>query len=476
MRFAVSCNLKEAPLYCEWKALPALLRSGRGNKQRRKHGDVLSLNYDEAIAYINGRAGMGKKVGLENMRRLLARLGDPQDEYPTLHVAGTNGKGSVCAFTMSALRAAGHRVGMYTSPYLMRYNERMQINGQPIPDETLAALTERVAKEIEQMEALGEGIPTIFETGTAIAFLYFAQEKVDFAVIEVGLGGRFDPTNVIHPAACAIARIGLDHTRTLGSTIDKIAFEKAGIVKDHTPLALQAQDGEAGAVIRAVCAQRDAPCLDLNDYPPQAVRLHERGAGFYASVPGLEGDYAISLPGEHQVANAMTALGLLSLVKERAHLDQRTVREGLAAARWPGRLEWFGSVLLDGAHNPQGAASLAAYLRSLPETEKPVLLTGVMADKDVEQIVKVLAPCCRAAVCVRPEGISRAMDPERLCELFRGHGVQGMTAPNTREGLRLARQMADGAPTVVCGSLYLAGEARLCLQAEEEKRNTQEGA
>lgn len=426
------------------------------------------LNYEEALAFIHGRAGYGKKLGLENMRRLLRRLGNPQEAFCSLHVAGTNGKGSVCAFAASALRAAGRRVGLYTSPYLMRYNERMQIDGRPIPDERLAQLTAEVAEQIAQMEAAGEGVPTIFETGTAIAFLYFAREKVDVAVVEVGLGGRLDPTNVIEPLACAIARIGLDHTKVLGDTIGQIAMEKAGIIKPGVPVALQAQEEEARARIQAVCAQRGAACLDLTQYPPVGVVMHARGASFHAELPGLSGDFAISLAGEHQVANAMTALALLGLVRERMGLSLQQVQRGLLEARWPGRLEWFPQLLLDGAHNPQGVACLTAYLRRFFSNRRPVLLMGVMANKDSAEMVRLLSPLCARAVCVRPEGIERALDPAQLRDLFLAQGLPAETAASSLEGLQRARQLAgqDGL-VLCCGSLYLVGEIRLSLMKED---------
>ena len=197
-----------------------------------------SVNYEQAVAYIHGKYGKGVKHGLDNMYALLRRLGNPHEGLRCIHVAGTNGKGSTCAFLDAALRAQGYRVGLYTSPFLMRYNERMRINGGEIPDETLAALTTEVAAHVQAMEESGEGFPTVFEIGTAIALTWFAREKVDAAVIEVGLGGTHDPTNVIRPEVSVIARIGLDHTKTLGSTLEEIAAVKGGIPVSYTHLTL----------------------------------------------------------------------------------------------------------------------------------------------------------------------------------------------------------------------------------------------
>ncbi|MDR2514077.1 MAG: bifunctional folylpolyglutamate synthase/dihydrofolate synthase [Christensenellaceae bacterium] len=428
------------------------------------------MNYDEALRFINSRAGMGKKLGLQNMRRLLARLGDPQKSFKSLHVAGTNGKGSTCAFLESALRSSGLRTGLYISPYLMRYNERIQLGGQPIGDDALARLTTIAARELRAMEEAGEGSVTIFELGTAIAFLAFKETKIDYAVVEVGLGGRFDPTNVISPVCCAIARIGLDHVRLLGDTIEQIAAEKAGIAKKGVPLVLQAQEESVKGVVLAACAAAGAPFLDLGAHRPCSVALSPFGARFRADLSGLEGEYEIRLPGAHQVENALTALGVLSLIAKEAGLQYTAVRRGLCNAAWPGRLEWFQNALLDGAHNPQGALSAAAYLKEQFPGERFTLLFGMMADKNVEETQKILAPLLSRAVCVRPEGIPRAKDPGELARGFLALGVPAEEAPNTKEGLFRAQSLAEGSKLLICGSLYLAGEARLLLGAASPAR------
>lgn len=219
------------------------------------------LDYAQALAFIHGATGIGKKNGLENMRALLARLGNPQQQFPSVHIAGTNGKGSVCAFVHAGLVCAGKNTGLYTSPFLQRYNERIRINGVPVSDAALAAVASRIKREVDALRQ--ENIsPTEFEIGTVAAFLYFAQQQVDYAVVEVGLGGRLDPTNVLLPRICAIASIGLDHTHILGDTLEKIALEKAGIAKPGVPLVLSAQvQGEASEAIAAHCRAVGAPLL-----------------------------------------------------------------------------------------------------------------------------------------------------------------------------------------------------------------------
>ena len=427
------------------------------------------MNYEESVAYIHGKYGKGVKAGLENMNRLLARLGNPHRALRCIHVAGTNGKGSTCAFIDSVLRAAGCKVGLYTSPFLMRYNERMRINGEPIPDETLARLTTRIAREVDAMEASEEGFPTVFEIGTALMFTWFAEEKVDWAVVEVGLGGRLDPTNVLAPTVSVITRIGLDHTRVLGDTIEKIAAEKGGIIKPGAPVALQAQDARAGEVIRALCEQRGARLLDCAGFPPRAVRVDARGASFNASFPGMEEqEYRIGLCGAHQVDNAVTALAALSLLPEESRIAPEAIREGLRACTWPGRLEWMGNVLLDGAHNPQGAATVRDYVRAFLSGRRIVLVTGVMADKDVRGVVDGLAGLADEVLCVAPEHMARALDAQALAGLYQERmGRPAQAVGDTAAALARARELAgeEGA-ILVCGSLYLVGEVRKMLEGE----------
>ena len=404
------------------------------------------MNYEESIAFIHGKAGKGVKVGLENMRRLMRRLGDPQKQLRCIHVAGTNGKGSTCALIDSVLRQTGAKVGLYTSPYLMRYNERMRIDGQPIADDVLARLTTRIAEQVMQMEETGEGFPTVFEIGTALMFTWFAEQKVDWAVIEVGLGGRLDPTNILEPTVCAITRIGLDHTRVLGDTVEKIAAEKGGIIKDGVPVVLQSQGESVREVIRRICEEKHAPLLDCADFPPQNVQLLERGAAFTAALPHLRArEYEISLCGAHQVDNAMTALGVLSALLDGHCLPASAIQKGLEQAQWPGRLEWLGNVLIDGAHNPQGAQTVCDYVQHFLKDRRIVLLTGMMADKDVRSYADWIAPLADEIHCVAPEHIPRAMPANELAALYRERTEK---------------------PVLICGSLYLAGEIRRLLIAE----------
>lgn len=433
-----------------------------------KRGDEFAVNYEESVAYIHGKYGRGVKRGLDNMRALLQRLGNPQERLRCIHVAGTNGKGSTCAFLDAALRAAGYRVGLYTSPFLMRYNERMRIDGKEIPDEVLAALTTEVASHVQAMEESGEGYPTVFEIGTAILFTWLAREKVDVAVIEVGLGGTWDPTNVLTPEVSAIARIGLDHTKTLGNTLEEIAAVKGGIIKPGRPAVLQAQGERVAAVIREICRQKGSPFLNCADYPPKGVALTAQGARFTVGFPGLpEQEYEIRLPGAHQVANAVTALAALSQLPEDLRISPACARTGLAEAVWPGRLEWRGNLLLDGAHNPQGIEALRSYARNFLQGRRIVLLTGAMADKDISTMADGIASLADAIVCVAPEHMARAARAEDLCALYRERTDKPvLAAGETAQGLEKARALAGAEGVVlVCGSLYLVGEVRRMLES-----------
>lgn len=400
------------------------------------------MTYDEALAFIHGAYGLGRKDGLSNMRGLLTLLGDPQDAFPALHVAGTNGKGSVCAFAHAALRCAGYRTGLYTSPFLQRYNERMRVNGVPIADGQLAAITERVAKAVESLR-LAAVRPTEFEIGTAIGFCYFAQARVDIAIIEVGLGGRLDPTNVIRPQVAGIASIGLDHTRVLGDTLEAIAREKAGIAKPGVPVVLSGQaNAEVRAAVRARCGEAGAP---LTVAGPAA------------------GDTPLGLAGSHQRYNAGVAAAMLEKLRERGWpLTDADISNGLRRARWPGRLEWIHEeppLLLDGAHNPQGAAALREYIRTL-DACKTVLLCGVMRDKDWRAMAETFAGFADEVIAVEPDS-ARSLDKQALADAFAALGVAARAAPSIPEGLAMARGKAGpSGRVVVAGSLYLVGEAR----------------
>ncbi|MBP3428635.1 MAG: bifunctional folylpolyglutamate synthase/dihydrofolate synthase [Clostridia bacterium] len=424
------------------------------------------MTEQEAIAKIHSVYPTGKKNGLLNMRALMDRLGNPQERLSMIHVAGTNGKGSCCAMIERCLREAGYKTGMYTSPYIEVYNERIRINGAPVSGDALAALVERVWPAVQAL--MDEGIAvTEFELGTALAFCAFAQEKVDFAIIEVGLGGRLDPTNIITPKVCVITEVGMDHMEYLGSTIGEIALEKAGIMKRRVPVALGPQRHEALDVLMAAAKGKDCTVYDPDaqnvaetaDGVTFDVRLHEQ------TIKSLR----VALRGRHQAENACAALGALSALRAQgAQIPLEAVRRGMEAVRWPGRLERFGHVLLDGAHNDPGVRALCAYCDAWLPKERTVLVTGMLEDKETQKMCERLAPRVRCVVCTAPPN-PRAMAAGKLAGVFASLGLRAYAQDRPADALAQARSLAgpDG-QVLVCGSLYLIGEMRTLLRGEKE--------
>lgn len=385
-----------------------------------------------SLAELYARVPRGMELGLEKMRVACTRFDDPQLKFPVIHVAGTNGKGSVCATVESVARVAGKRTGLYTSPHLARFAERIRVNGEPISDETLARLLDRVLREAPEL--------SFFEVATMTAFLAFAEADVDVAVLEVGIGGRLDATNVVDaPLACGIVSIAFDHMDKLGDTLAAIAREKAGIAKPGVPLVVgQGIDGEALAAIEEVAARVGAPI---------------RRATHTNMVNGT------ALAGRHQEDNADVALWLVHESKLLAGRPnpQRDLFDGFASVRWPGRLERIetkaGPYLLDAAHNPHGARALASYLGGVRE---PItLLFGALADKAWREMIDVLAPLAAERVYTAPKG--RAPTPPE--HVAARHAGAVVTEPLA--ALQHARRVAgeDGL-VVVAGSIFLVGEVR----------------
>jgi len=417
------------------------------------------MRSSELIDWIHGARRFGEKKGLDNMRALMGALGNPESSLKCVHVAGTNAKGSVCALVESALRANGYRTGLYTSPFLVEYRERIRIDGAPIAEAAFERAGNRVHEALRSMPALA---PTAFELGTAIAYLAFYEADVDIAVVETGIGGRLDPTNVIVPEASVIANIGLDHMEQLGDTIEEIAYEKAGIIKPGRPVALYPQKSpEATRVIEAVCLERGASLLKAERLPFEVVEVTPRGASFRCDVAGIGPvDARLNLAGRHQLENAHLALAALSALAGRgwALSPEKTAR-GLQDARWPGRMDWADDrLLLDGAHNPQATRALKAYIDEFLPGRQIVLLTAMMRDKQPDACAGILAPVAAAVVATQVEG-PRALPAEALAAVYRAHGAPAEAMAPPSEALRAAQNAAGPEGVVVaCGSLYLVGE------------------
>ena len=419
------------------------------------------MDYKEALEYINGVSWQNTKPGLERVSELLSRMGNPQSELRFVHVAGTNGKGSICAMLASVLKKAGYKTGLFTSPYIARFNERMQINGEQIGDRELADIVTQLKPHADAMD----DHPTEFEMMTAAALRWFADRKCDIAVMEVGLGGRWDATNVIPLPDCAvIASIGLDHTQLLGSTTEEIAAEKAGIIKCGGRVVLYQQSSEVTELIREICDLRGAE-LRVPDFGDIRTEFDSTDGQVFSY--GGE-SYAIPLLGEHQLYNCATALEAIEVLRVSGFdIPHEAVEAGLYAVSWPARFEIVSDepyFVVDGGHNPQCAAALADCVTRYFPDKKRVLLAGVLADKDYERIFGILAPLFDAFVCVTPKS-PRALPAEKLAELLERYGKPVVTAQTVGLGVRQALGLAEDMDAMVCaaGSLYICGEVRACF-------------
>src|SRR3989338_9419330 len=407
------------------------------------------MNYKEAIAYINSHDINKIDLGLDDIKKLLESLGNPQTRFKSIHVAGTNGKGSVCAMLSSILQKAGHKVGLYTSPHLIKFNERIKINNLDISDIKLARLTEKIKPNSEKIKGI-----TYFELTTALAFLYFAQQKVDYAVIEVGLGGRLDATNVLLPencAATAITNISLEHKDYLGDTIEKIACEKAGIIKEHVPIITSAS-GEALEVIKKIAGEKHARLIVAKPM-----------------------EYECSLQGEFQKPNVGIAAEIAYLLNTDNNISEDIIREAFKEVTWPARLEFLKhNLLIDCAHNPGAALVLAKEIekakedtknhyeraRRIPYFRKLILVIGILKYKDYKQILKHLAPLAAKIIICKPR-TERALDPEILAaEIQKEHAKDYVIIKDVKEAVIYAQETAQKNDLVlVTGSFYVVGEA-----------------
>jgi len=422
---------------------------------------------NQALEFIHSRARFGVRPGLERIKKLCAMLGDPQDApgMKYIHVAGTNGKGSVCKMIAEILRAAGYKTGLYTSPYLESFGERMQIDSRNISLPELAELVGEVKPLVKKLDRRG-GTLTEFEVVTACAFLWFKRQNCDIVVLETGLGGRFDATNIIKkPLVTVLSAISLDHTDILGGTLAKIAFEKCGIIKPGTTVITPAaQPVPALEVIMRTCCERQARVINVY---PQSVEILERGRDFTQFKYGLI-EVALPLAGKHQIENAVMAIEAASLLNQRWFVVRNdSIVKGLKAAKFPARLELISkqpAVLLDGAHNRGSMAALAGYLKRFFAGVPVTAIIGMMKDKDCASVLSIIAPLCKNIITVAPDN-PRAASSMELAELAEKFCPDVTAADSTGEALWFASSCAapDGL-LLICGSLYLAGQLRPLLK------------
>ncbi len=439
------------------------------------------MTYDEALFYIHSVSWKGSRPGLSRTRELCNRLGRPQDGLRFVHIAGTNGKGSVSAMLASILQASGYRVGLYTSPYILRFNERMQINGEPISDDELAEITSFVRPHAEAMA----DIPTEFELITGIALMYFARHKCDVVVFEVGMGGRLDSTNIIDGRTVAlsvITGIALDHTAFLGDTHKKIAAEKAGIIKQDVPVvfgglhpavgerSISVDTAACAAVIRKRATAKNARYIEVDH---THLTVHRSGI-FGSDIDfGERHDLHVSLAGLYQPYNAATVLTAADALRTRGFtISEENIRAGLSHVTWPGRFEVLCHkplVIADGGHNPEGIDAVVASIASYFEGQRVYLLTGVMADKDYAHMINRMGTVASHAFCVRPQN-SRALEPEKYAAAFEAAGIPAEAFDSVESGVRAAMAAAreDNATLVCLGSLYMYGDVRAAVLFEAE--------
>lgn len=426
------------------------------------------MNYTESIAWLTEQASFGIKPGLERIRALLERLGNPERSYKTIHIAGTNGKGSVTAMLTEVLRQAGVRVGRYTSPHLEEYTERIAVDGRDISQEDFAAGLTRVRAAAEEMVRDGMEMPTEFELLTACAFLAYKETGCEYAVIEAGLGGKLDSTNVITPVLSVITNVSLDHQQYMGDTPEEIAAHKAGIIKLGVPVVTAAQ-GAALRIIREKAAAEEAKLYRWEC----EFKITKRTTGRLGQILQMERqdlpEAMLFVPffGIHQAVNAaVAAMAATVLGQQDPRVSEDALREGIARAKWPGRFEVIPGdvpVILDGAHNGDGAKALALTLADVYPRAKRYYVFTALQDKRVEDMVQELIRPEDTAIIV-PAPTERTRKPEEIAALLHGPTE---TAPDVVAGLQRARELAAASDeesiVIVCGSLYIIGPARAAL-------------
>jgi len=412
------------------------------------------MNYQESLDYIHNISWTFCKPGLERIGTLCERLGNPQEDLKFVHVAGTNGKGSFCSMLSSILCGSGLRVGLYTSPYIRFFNERMCVDGQPISNEELAQITTYVRPVADSMADK----PTEFELITAIAFEYFKRHACDVVILEAGMGGRLDSTNIIRrPLLSVITGIALDHVAFLGDTVEKIAAEKAGIIKDHSPVLYGGEDIVAGEVIRSVAEEKGSAFSTVDYGALTNVRATLEGTLFDV---GARRDLRIHLLGSYQPRNATVVLHAVDLLRQGGmDIPEDAVREGLSAAVWHARFEVIRRdplMIFDGAHNAQGIASAVESIRAYFPKEKIYVLTGVLRDKDYFAIAKDLSRVARHAFVMTPAN-PRALSAVEYAEVLAAEGIPSEAFSSLEDALEAALTAArqDGVPLICLGSLYV---------------------
>lgn len=423
------------------------------------------MNYSEAMNFIANTSRFGMNFGLSRVEKMLELLGNPQNKIKCIHIAGTNGKGSTTAMIASILKEEGYTVGMYTSPYLEEFEERIQINGVNIPKERLAELVSKIQKVSEEIVTLGFDNPTQFEIITAIMFLYFSEENVDYAIIEVGLGGRLDATNVIDPVLVVITSISYDHMNILGETIEEIAGEKCGIIK-NSPVVTYPQVEEAMKVIEEKCKEKSVQLIKTSESSIKEVIINKNDntQRIKLEVGSELKEYKLALIGKHQVKNAMVVLNVIEAFKTLGgSVKEESIKAGLENVRWIGRMERLNKnpmVVIDGAHNIDGIRTLKESVKEYFSYNKLILILGILGDKQVKEMVNTIGSLGEDIILTEPHN-ERAESLEVMESYLKEENKNVYKIMNYREAYEKALDLANEDDLIlICGSLYMVGDMR----------------
>ncbi len=431
-----------------------------------------SMTYTEALAYLDSLGRFGIRLGMERIEGLLRELGNPERKLKTIHVAGTNGKGSVATMITDIFLASGLHVGKFTSPHLVKYNERIELDGKDIADDVFAAYigkTKMAADEVLRKKVCDQ--PTQFEILTAATFLFFAEQKVDYGVIEVGLGGLWDSTNVITPLVSVITNVALDHTDRLGKDLPHIAMQKAGIIKEKVPAVVGAEGEETLGPIVSVAMFKEAPVYLYGKAFHGEEKTSTMAGQTFTLYAGnnYQSDYEIMLSGEHQIRNASLAIVAAKIVsKQDGRITEEALHKGVKNTKWPGRLERISEnpdVILDGAHNPNGADALRKALDKFYPKQKRTFVFGMMGDKAMADVIKILFRPEDKIYTVRADGGPRAAEAEDLAKLV---GKNAVPMADIQDAYQAALKDNEGI-VVVCGSLYLIGTFKKMVKEQRTK-------
>lgn len=419
-----------------------------------------------AVDKIHEFLRFGSVLGLERMNILMEKLGNPQEELKVIHVAGTNGKGSICRYVYQVLQAAGYKCGLYTSPYLEVFNERIEYNESYISDKDLDYYTEIVLEKTKEMVEEGYESPTEFEVVTAVAFLYFKEKKSDYVVLEVGLGGTGDSTNIIKaPLCCIIASISLDHTDRLGDTIAAIAREKAGIIKEGVPCVVSTDREDALAVFEEVCSDKNSKLYKSSEIEVKIQKINSFGSCFNCNIFDKSYEIEISMAGKHQIQNAVAALyGLNLLINDnKVIVNSKNIKDGFRKAKQIGRFEIMREnpyVIIDGAHNPDGSLALLNAIKNDFADKKILMVTGILADKDIDEVFDNFTQITSDFVATQPDN-PRRLPAGQLCEILKKRGANCISFDAPEDAVNYAKSQYDNYDLILfAGSLYLIGMIR----------------